>query len=79
MELRCNTCKHLKGNFCAKLKEFLLNDYLKFQYGGAKGVYSGRFVFKSTCGIEESVKPETEELVTFNVLYPVDKLECTDA
>ena len=76
MELRCNSCRHMKRNFCLKLNEFLLNDYLKFQSGGAQGTYSGLFIFKSKCGIEESIKPATEELATFNALYPIDSFEC---
>lgn len=75
MELRCNSCKHLKEGFCLKLQEFLVNDYLKFQYGGAKGVYSGQFIYKSKCGIEKSIEPETEEIITFNVLYPIECLQ----
>jgi hypothetical protein len=76
MELRCNTCKHMKRDFCSKISKFLSNDYLKFQIGGAQGTYLGLFIYKSKCGVEESIKPETEELTTFNVLYPIDSLEC---
>ena len=58
------------------MQEPVDNDYLKFEKGGAKGAYTGLFIYKSKCGIEESIKPETEELVTFYALYPIDSLEC---
>ena len=53
VELRCNSCAHLKQGFCSKLKEVVPNELAKLFYGGAEGIYSGTVTYPSKCGIEK--------------------------
>jgi len=56
VELRCNSCIHLKEGFCSRLNEPLPNGLAKLFYGGAKGIYAGSVTYPSKCGIEKQQK-----------------------
>ena len=63
VELRCNSCAHLKQGYCGKLKEFVPNELAKLFYGGAEGIYSGTITYPSKCGIEKEKEAEKGVLV----------------
>jgi hypothetical protein len=56
VELRCNSCVHLKEGYCDKIGEVLPNDLAKLFYGGAEGIYAGTVTYPSKCGIEKEQK-----------------------
>jgi len=58
VELRCNTCPNLVGDFCIELKVVLPNGLAKLYYGGAVGVYYGNVTYPSKCGVKEEAKGE---------------------
>ena len=63
VELRCNSCAHLKQGYCGKLKEFVPNELAKLFYGGAEGIYSGTITYPSKCGIEKEKEIEMGILI----------------
>lgn len=67
VELRCNSCPHLKNDLCEKLKEMLPNGIAKLYYGGAVGFYSTGVTYTSRCGIEKEVK----ETQAFEIITPL--------
>jgi len=66
VELRCNTCPNLAGDFCVKLKVVLPNGLAKLYYGGAVGVYYGNVTYPSKCGIREEAKGKQK----LDIIFP---------
>jgi len=63
VELRCNSCAHLKQGFCSRLKEVVPSVLAKLFYGGAESIYSGTITYPSKCGIEKEKELEMGILV----------------
>ena len=64
VELRCNNCVHMKGNYCNKLDEVLANGLAKLFYGGAEGIYARAITYPSKCGIEKQQKEPQLQVTT---------------
>jgi hypothetical protein len=71
VDLRCNSCKYLQGDYFLKLKEILPNGLARLCCSGANGVYSGRTKYDSRCGIEKTTTRETEEFIQLQISEPL--------
>jgi len=66
VELRCNTCPNLAGDFCVKMKMVLPNGRAKLYYGGAVGVHFKKVTYPSRCGINEVKIEQTLSMIVLN-------------